>query len=73
MAIPWATDLLHCHLNKLFKKRVCSLATVLATFPTIGQFFPNHLVTVHLTKKVNKAENLTYFSANIGSDHGFNE
>jgi hypothetical protein len=46
MPIPWATNLLHFHLNKLFKKKVCNLATVLATFKKIGRFFPNHLVTL---------------------------
>jgi len=51
MTIPWATNLLHFHLNKLFKKGVRNLAlfclaTVSATFQKIGRFFPNHLVTL---------------------------
>ncbi len=51
MAIPWATNLLHFHLNKPFKKwylfwQYCILATLLATFQKIGRFFPNHLVTL---------------------------
>jgi hypothetical protein len=42
MAIPWATNLLHFHLDELFKNMVCilallGLATVLATFQKIGQ------------------------------------
>ncbi len=50
MAKPWATNLLHFHLNKLFKKWFLIwhyfLATYLATFQKIGRFFPNHLVTL---------------------------
>jgi hypothetical protein len=50
MAKPW-TYLLLFHLNKPFKKMVSNLAlfcfaTVLVTFLKIGQFFPNHLVTL---------------------------
>jgi hypothetical protein len=48
MAIPWATNLLHFHLNKLLEMvsnlALFCLATYLATFQKIGQFFPNHLV-----------------------------
>jgi hypothetical protein len=56
MAVPLATNLLHFHLNKLFKNVFCILAffvlvAVLATFQKIGQFFPNHLVTLFLTGK----------------------
>jgi hypothetical protein len=40
MAILWATNLLHFHLN--------NLATYLATFQKIGRFFPNHLVTLQV-------------------------
>ncbi len=40
MAIPWATNLLHFHVNKLFKHMFCNLAFGLAIF------FPNHLVTL---------------------------
>ncbi len=52
MAMPWATNLLHFHLNKLFKKIVSNLAlfcleTYLVTFQKIGQFFENHLVTLN--------------------------
>ena len=59
MAIPWATNLLHGQLNKLFKKMVSNLAlfyvaTYLATFQKIGQFFPNHLVTLHPPPILNK-------------------
>jgi hypothetical protein len=44
MAVPWATHLLHFHLNKLFRNVFCilalfGLATVLATFQKIGQFY----------------------------------
>jgi hypothetical protein len=44
MEIPLATNLIHFHLNKLFKNMVCilelfCLATVLATFQKIGQIF----------------------------------
>jgi hypothetical protein len=44
MVNSWATNLLHFHLNKLFKNMVCilelfSLATVLATFQKIGRIF----------------------------------
>jgi hypothetical protein len=54
MDIPWATNLLHFHQNKLFKNMFCilalyGLATVLATFKRIGQFFPKssgHPVTL---------------------------
>jgi hypothetical protein len=51
MAKPWTTYLLHFHLNKPFKKMVSNLAlfclaAYLATFQNIGQFFPNHLVTL---------------------------
>jgi len=50
--MPWATNLLHFHLNKLFKMvsnlALFCLATYLATFQKIGRFFPNHLVTLLL-------------------------
>jgi hypothetical protein len=40
MAIPWASNLLHFHLNKWFKNRFCNLAfglaPFLATFQKIG-------------------------------------
>ncbi len=44
MEIPSATNLIHFHLNKLFKSMVCifelyCLPTVLATFQEIGQIF----------------------------------
>jgi hypothetical protein len=44
MTIPWATNLLYFRLNKLFKITIgilalVGLATVLATFQKIGQFF----------------------------------
>jgi hypothetical protein len=56
MTIHWATNLLQLHLNKLFKKLFVIwhyfLATVLATFQKIGQFFPNHLVTLLRTEVV---------------------
>jgi hypothetical protein len=43
MAIPWATNF---HLTKLFKMvsnlALFCLATYLATFQNIGQFFPSH-------------------------------
>jgi hypothetical protein len=44
VAIPWATNLLFFHLNKLFTITIgilalVGLATVLATFQKIGQFF----------------------------------
>jgi hypothetical protein len=44
MAIPWAKNLSHFHLNKLFKNMVCimalfGLATVLATLKNLGEFF----------------------------------
>jgi hypothetical protein len=51
---PLATSLLPFQLNKVFKNMVCILAlfgsaTVLATFQKIlGDFFPNHLVTLHI-------------------------
>jgi hypothetical protein len=53
MTIPWATNLLHFHLNKLFKKWLAlfCLATVLSTFQKIGRFFPNHLVTLIASDK----------------------
>jgi len=46
MAVPLATNVLHFHLNKLFKNVFCilalfGLAAVLATFQKIGQFFSN--------------------------------
>jgi hypothetical protein len=51
MAIPWATNLLHFHLNKLFKKGfliwhyfVWQLIWLL--FKKLGDFFPNLLVTL---------------------------
>jgi len=52
MATPLATSLLHFELKKMLKNMVCilglfGLATVLATFQKIlGNFFPNHLVTL---------------------------
>jgi hypothetical protein len=52
MVKPWTPNLLQFHLNKLFVLTMVSnlalfcLATVLATFQKIGQFFPNHLVTL---------------------------
>jgi hypothetical protein len=44
MAVPWASNLLHFHLNKLFKNVFCilalfGLAAGLATFQNIGRFF----------------------------------
>jgi hypothetical protein len=54
MAIPWATNLLHFHINKLFNfvnLALFCLATVLATFIKTGRFFPNHLVTLFGTDK----------------------
>jgi hypothetical protein len=40
MAIPWATNLFHFHLNKLFKKGfVIWHYFVLATFQKLGNFF----------------------------------
>jgi hypothetical protein len=44
MSIPWATNILHFHLNKLFEKGfviwvLFCLATVLATFQNTGRFF----------------------------------
>jgi hypothetical protein len=56
MVTPLATSLLHFQLKKMFKNRVCilglfGLATLLATFQKIlGNFFPNHLVTLNGTK-----------------------
>jgi hypothetical protein len=54
MAIPWATNLLHFHLNRLLKNgfnlALFCLATVLATFQKIGRFFPNRLVTLDTNK-----------------------
>ena len=54
MVVPWAINLLHFHLNKLFKNVFCifelfGLAAVLATFQKIGRFFPNHLVILVLS------------------------
>jgi hypothetical protein len=50
MAILWATNLLHFHLNMSLKKvsnvALFCLATVSTTFKKIGRFFPNHLVTL---------------------------
>jgi hypothetical protein len=51
MSISRATNILHFHRNKVLKSELCILAlfgtaTVLATFQNIGQFFPNHLVTL---------------------------
>jgi hypothetical protein len=51
LEIPLATSLLHFQLNKLFKNILALFgsATVLATFQKIlGDFFPNHLVTLHI-------------------------
>jgi hypothetical protein len=48
MAIPWATNLLHFHLNKPSNLALFCLATVLVTFKKMGLFFPNHLVTLNL-------------------------
>jgi hypothetical protein len=44
MAVPLATNLLHFHLNKLFKSVFCilalfGLAAVLATFQKNGRFY----------------------------------
>jgi len=54
MAIPLATNLLHFHRNKLFKKWfliwhyfVWQLIWLL--FKKMGDFFPNHLVTLPVT------------------------
>jgi hypothetical protein len=51
MVIPWATNLLHFHLNKPFKKWfliwhyfVWQLFWLI--FKKLGQFFKNHLVTL---------------------------
>jgi hypothetical protein len=50
MSISWATNLLHFHRNKVFKSKFCiltfDLATDLATFKILGEFFLNHLVTL---------------------------
>jgi hypothetical protein len=51
MAIPWATILVDFHQNKLFKNMFCivvlfGFASVLAPFQKLGEFFPNHLVTL---------------------------
>jgi hypothetical protein len=52
MATRLATSLLNFQLKKMFKNMVCilglfGLATVLATLKkTLGNFFPNHLVTL---------------------------
>jgi hypothetical protein len=52
MVTPLATSLLHFQLKKMLRNMVCilglfGLATVLATFQKIlGDFFPNHLVTL---------------------------
>ena len=42
MAIPWATNLFHFHLNKLFKKMVSNLTLFcLATFVGFDILFDN--------------------------------
>jgi hypothetical protein len=50
MAIPLATNLLHFHLNKLFKMvsnlALFCLAIYLATYQKMGNFFLNNLVTL---------------------------
>jgi hypothetical protein len=51
MAVPWASNLLHFRLNKLFKKVFCIwhyLAWRLfwLLFKKLGDVFPNHLVTL---------------------------
>jgi hypothetical protein len=55
MAIPWATNLLHFHLKKVFKKWLIIwhyfLATYLATLKKLGDFFQNHLVTLPSTQE----------------------
>jgi hypothetical protein len=60
MAILWAKNLLHFHLNKLFKMvsnlALFCLTTYLATFQKIGRFFPNHLVTLAGRNVVKKGE-----------------
>ncbi len=50
MAIPWATNLLHFHLNKPSKKWFLILHYFVGQlfwllFKKLGYFFPNHLVT----------------------------
>ncbi len=54
MVKPLATNLLHFHLNKLFKMvsnlALFCLANYLATIKKIGWFFPNHLVTLTTTE-----------------------
>jgi hypothetical protein len=50
MSIPWATNLLHFHPNKLFKKWFLIWHFVWQMFwllfKKLGDFFPNHLVTL---------------------------
>ncbi len=52
MSVPWATNLFHFHLNKLFKNVFCISALFglvfwfWLLFKKIGCFFPNHLVTL---------------------------
>ncbi len=55
MAVPWTTNLLYFHLNKLFKNVLCilelfDLATVLSTFQKIGQFFSKSSGRLHLVE-----------------------
>jgi hypothetical protein len=57
MVTPLATSLLHFQLTKLLKNMICilalfGLANVLAIFQKIlGNFFPNHLVTLMETNR----------------------
>ncbi len=50
MAIPWATNLLHFHLNKLFKNGFKFGIILFGYFKKeLGDFFPTHLVTLVVT------------------------
>ncbi len=65
MAIPWGTNLIHFHLNKLLLNMVCilallALATALATFQKNWPIFvPNHLVTLFLATVVDYTSSAT--------------
>jgi hypothetical protein len=57
MALPWATNVLHFHLNKLFKKwfliwRYFVWQLIWLLFKKLGDFFPNHVVTLDVVSVV---------------------
>jgi hypothetical protein len=57
MVTPSVTSLLHFHQYKLFKSMVCILALFgffWLLFKTLGYFYPNHLITLVISRPPGK-------------------